>query len=254
IGEVLGTTMFLFLAEGAAKTANLSRTASQSNAVSAPLDSQTIMMIATSFGLSLLVTAWMFYRITGGLFNPAITVALWLIGVLTTSRAIFLFVAQLIGGIIASALVLALIPSGAKGVDVVNTTISGQTSPTQAVILEFLGTSVLVFSVLMLAVEKHRATYLAPVGIGLTLFSLQLLLTAWTGCSVNPSRSLGPAAISGHFVSYFWVYWVGPLCGGMLSVVYFLLLKALNYNSTVLDQDSDHEVKGLHPVHMRIYK
>lgn len=71
---------------------------------------------------------------------------------------------------------------------------------------------------------------------------------------MNPSRSLGPAAISGHFVSYFWVYWVGPLCGGMLSVVYFLLLKALNYNSTVLDQDSDHEVKGLHPVHMRIYK
>ncbi|KAH0286522.1 aquaporin-like protein [Aureobasidium namibiae CBS 147.97] len=253
LGEILGTAMFLFIAEGAAKTANLARTASQSN-TNAPLDSQTIMMIATSFGLALLVMAWMFYRITGGLFNPAITVALWLTGVLTTVRAIMLFGAQLIGGIIASALVLGLTPAGSGGVDVVNTTVSDQISYQQAFVLEFLGTSFLVFSVLMLAVEKHRATYLAPVGIGLTLFTLHLFLVAWTGCSLNPARSLGPAAVAGKFPQYHWIYWIAPLCGGVLSVMYFQLLKALNYNSTVLDQDSDHEVGGLRPVHMRVYK
>ncbi|KAI5199308.1 hypothetical protein E4T39_06285 [Aureobasidium subglaciale] len=253
LGETLGTAIFLFIGEGAAKTANLARTASQTN-TNAPLDSQTIMMISTSFGLSLLVTAWMFYRITGGLFNPAITVALWLTGVLTTVRAIMLFGAQLIGGIIGAALVLALTPAGSGGVDVVNTTVSDQVSYQQAFFLEFLGTSILVFSVLMLAVEKHRATYLAPVGIGLTLFGLHIFLVAWTGCSLNPARSFGPAAVAGSFPRYHWVYWVAPLCGGVLSVLYFQLLKALNYNSTVLDQDADHEVGGLRPVHMRVYK
>jgi len=253
LGEILGTAIFLFIAEGAAKTANLARTATQTQ-TNAPLDSQTIMMIATAFGLGLLVTAWMFYRITGGLFNPAITVALWFTGVLTSLRAILLFGAQLIGGLIASALVLALTPAGGGGVDVVNTTVSDQISIAQATLLEFLGTSVLVFSVLMLAVEKHRATYLAPVGIGLTLFVLHLFLVAWTGCSLNPARSLGPAAVSGNFPSYHWLYWIAPLCGGLLSVLYFQILKALNYNSAVLDQDSDHEISGLRPVHMRLYK
>jgi hypothetical protein len=81
-------------------------------------------------------------------------VALWLTGVLTTVRAILLFGAQLVGGIIASALVLALTPAGTGGVDVVNTTVSDQISYQQAFVLEFLGTSFLVFSVLMLAVEK----------------------------------------------------------------------------------------------------
>lgn len=259
-------------AEGAAKTANLARTNSQTEGTDAPLDSQTIMMIATAFGLSLLVTAWMFYRITGGLFkydiifaapqsfrltqsvSPAITVALWLTGVLTTTRAVMLFIAQLIGGIVAAALVLGLTPSGVSGVNTVQTTVSPQVSFQQAFVLEFLGTSVLVFSVLMLAVEKHRATYLAPVGIGLTLFVLHLLMVAWTGCSVNPARTLGPAVVAGNFFGDQWIYWVAPLCGGVLSVLYFQLLKALNYNSVVLDQDADHEVSGLRPVHMRVYK
>jgi aquaporin related protein len=65
-----------------------------------------------------------------------------------------LFGAQLLGGIIGAALVLALTPAGSGGVDVVNTTVSDQVSYQQAFFLEFLGTSFLVFSVLMLAVEK----------------------------------------------------------------------------------------------------
>ncbi|KAK3679946.1 hypothetical protein LTR78_000323 [Recurvomyces mirabilis] len=235
IGEMVGTAMFLFI-------------------TNAPLDSQTIMMIATAFGLSLLVTAWMFYRITGGLFNPAITLALWLNGVLTTSRAFFLLIAQLLGGIIASALVLGLTPTGTFGIDIVNTTISDQVTQAQGALLEFLGTSVLVFAVLMLAVEKHRATYLAPVGIGLTLFVLHVFLVPWTGCSLNPARSLGPAAVAGKFPANHWIYWIAPLAGGIMSMIYHQILKALKYNSAVMDQDSDHEVSGLRPVHMRVFK
>ncbi|MCO5558442.1 hypothetical protein L7F22_012025 [Adiantum nelumboides] len=99
---------------------------------------------------------WLFYRISGGLFNPAITIALYIAGVLSGLRAILLFITQIVGGIIASALVFGLTP-GAGGnaeaaVDAVNTTLSAETTYAQGFILEMLTTSVLVFSVLMLVI------------------------------------------------------------------------------------------------------
>lgn len=89
-GEFVGTTLFLLLALGGAKTAQITRTTSQTEGLETALGnqvctvasffkssitdlllvSQTIMFIAVSFGISLLVTAWVFYRVTGGLFNP----------------------------------------------------------------------------------------------------------------------------------------------------------------------------------------
>lgn len=67
LGEFVGTTLFLFLALGGAKTAQYTETAAQTDTVSSALGNQTIMYIAVSFGLSLLSQAWVFYRVTGGL-------------------------------------------------------------------------------------------------------------------------------------------------------------------------------------------
>ena len=75
-------------------------------------------MLECSFGAShrsLLVTAWVFYRITGGLFNPAITLSLWLIGGLTAIRAVMLVVAQVAGGIAGAGLVQVIVPMGGVG-------------------------------------------------------------------------------------------------------------------------------------------
>ncbi len=250
LGEFIGTTMFLFLAEGGAKTAQLSVSATQTQTAT-PLSNETIMFIATSFGLSLLVTAWMFYRITGGLFNPAITVALWLTGVLTSRRALILFVSQILGGIAGAGLVLGLTPS--NSVQQVTTTLQPGINIAQGFLIEMLLTSILVFTVLMMAVEKHRATFMAPVAIGLTLFACHLFGAVWTGCGMNPARSFGPAVVAGSFNSDHWIYWIAPLCGGILSVIYFSFLKLLNYNSVVLDQDSDTEITGLKPIHVRLW-
>ncbi len=68
-------------------------------------------------------------------------------------------------------------------------------------------TSILVFTVLMMAVEKHRATFMAPVAIGLTLFACHLFGAVWTGCGMNPARSFGPAVVAGQFNSDHWIYW-----------------------------------------------
>jgi aquaporin rerated protein, other eukaryote len=67
-------------------------------------------------------------------------------------------------------------------------------------------TAELVFVVFMLAAEKHRATFLAPVGIGLALFMAEMAGVYYTGGSLNPARSLGPDVVLHTFDSYHWIY------------------------------------------------
>lgn len=81
-------------------------------------------------------------------------------------RGLLLLPAQLLGGIVAAALVRCMFP----GELAVNTTLSNGTSRAQGVFIEMFLTSLLVFTILMLAAEKHYATFMAPVGIGLALF------------------------------------------------------------------------------------
>lgn len=69
-------------------------------------------------------------------------------------------------------------------------------------------TAELVFTIFMLAAEKHTANFIAPIGIGLALFVAQLFGTYYTGSSLNPARSFGPDVVVGKFAGYHWIYWV----------------------------------------------
>jgi len=103
-------------------------------------------------------------------------------------------------------------------------------------------TAQLVLSVFMLAVEKHEATFLAPIGIGLTLFVDHLVGVYYTGCGVNPARSFGPDVVIGTFPGYHWIYCiascivtsnpqgVGPSLGALLASAVYKVLKGLNYH------------------------
>jgi len=240
LGEFAGTTMFLFLGLGCIKTAQDSVSAAQSNAATA-LAQGTIMFISVGMGLSLLITAWAFYRITGGLFNPAVTLALWLIGAVRSVRAILLTIAQLAGGIAGAALVEGLTPRSTSDVGSTITTLSPGMTLVRGLFLEAFLTAMLVFVILMLAAEKHKATFLAPIGIGLTLFVCQLFGTLWTGCAMNPARALGPSVLSNRWPGYTWIYYVGPIIGSLIATFIYSLLKAFDYGSVVLGQDSDNE-------------
>lgn len=69
-------------------------------------------------------------------------------------------------------------------------------------------TAELVFTIFMLAAEKHVANFIAPIGIGMALFIAQMFGTYYTGSSLNPTRSFGPDVVVGKFASYHWIYWV----------------------------------------------
>lgn len=108
----------------------------------------------------------------------------------------------------------------------------------QGLFLEVFLTAQLVFVVYLLAVEKHRATYIAPLGIGLAIFMCHMVGVPLTGTSVNPTRSFGPAVIGG-FVGYHWIYWLGPFLGALLAWGLFKLLTILNYTTANQGQDED---------------
>lgn len=91
-----------------------------------------------------------------------------------------------------------------------------------------------------MAVEKHRATYIAPLAIGLALFIGHLICVYYTGAGLNPARSFGPAVASRSFPNYHWIYWIGPILGSFISFGVWQLLKFLDYETANPGQDSDH--------------
>lgn len=118
-------------------------------------------------------------------------------------RSAFLVPAQFLGGIVAAALVQAMIP----GELVVVTHLADGVSHLQGLFIEAFGTFLLIFVILMLAAEKHATTPLAPVGIGMALFVGELACVRYTGGSLNPARSFGPSVMTGEFPGYHYVYW-----------------------------------------------
>lgn len=103
-------------------------------------------------------------------------------------------------------------------------------------------TAELVFTILMLAAEKHKGTFLAPVGIGLALFIAELAGVYFTGGSLNPARSFGPCVVLRTFPSYHWIYWLGPVFGALIAVGFYRFVKILEYETANPGQDfNEHE-------------
>jgi aquaporin related protein len=121
------------------------------------------------------------------------------------------------------------------------TTLGPGTTIAQGVWIEALCTALLVFTIIMLAKEKHRATFVAPIGIGLALFIAELVAVYYTGGSLNPARSFGPAAVAHDFTGNHWIYWVGPFVGSILAVLFYELMKILEYEMANPGQDGDAE-------------
>jgi len=99
--------MFLFMGFSAAHIANLP---SATDAFAPGVSTSNLMFIAVAFGLSLVINAWIFFRVSGAIFNPAVCLALALTGMLPPLRAVFLTLAQVLGGITAAGLIKVLAP------------------------------------------------------------------------------------------------------------------------------------------------
>ncbi|KAA1133507.1 hypothetical protein PGTUg99_019993 [Puccinia graminis f. sp. tritici] len=154
-------------------------------------------------------------------------------------RFVLYVIAQFAGSIVASGLLKALVP----GPLTITPALGAGATKAQGVFIEALVTCALVLCVLFLAVEKHKSTFLAPVGIGLTLLAGHLFAVVFTGASMNTARAFGPAVFTG-FESDHWVYWAGPTIGSIFAVIIYLTLKWHKYWLLNEGQDTDEACKS----------
>ncbi|BDD61002.1 hypothetical protein MAP00_006086 [Monascus purpureus] len=229
-GEFVGTFLFLFFSFAGTQVSNTPKPADGS-----PPNTSNLLYSALCFGFALTANVWAFFRVTGGLFNPAVTLALFLVGGMSPLRTLLVFPTQLIAGIAAAGVVGCLFPGPAN----FGTRLGGGASISQGLFIEMFLTAQLVFVIIMLAVVKHKSTFLAPVGIGLTFFVTQLVGDYYTGGSLNPARSLGPDVINTDFPGYHWIYWVGPLLGSLLASSFYAFLRLFQYQTVNPGQDAD---------------
>ncbi|KAI0130852.1 aquaporin-like protein [Daldinia grandis] len=233
MSEFAGTFMFLLFAFGGTNAVN-------TNLPGIPAaDPAKLLYISLCFGMSLAVNAWVFFRISGGLFNPAVTMGMMLVGAVDYIRGPLVIFSQFLGGIAAAAVISGLAPGPLN----VGTSLGGGTTAVQGLFIEMFLTAQLVFTIFMLAAEKHRGTFIAPVGIGLSLFIAELMGVYYTGGSVNPARSFGPAVVIGSFYNYHWIYWVGPILGSLLASGFYIFIKALEYETVNPQQDDNNEAR-----------
>ncbi|CAK41982.1 uncharacterized protein An14g02450 [Aspergillus niger] len=181
VGEFVGTFLFLFFSFAGTQVSNTPKPAPGS-----PPNTSNLLYSSLCFGFSLMVNVWAFYRVTGGLFNPAVTLALCLVGGLSPIRGVILFGVQLIAGIASAGVVGALFPGDLN----VGTRLGGGASISQGLFIEVFLTAQLVFIIIMLAVVKHKSTFLAPVGIGLVFFVTEMGTTILAAHSTRRDHSV----------------------------------------------------------------
>ena len=190
--------------------------------------------VALAFGLTVLTMAYAVGHISGGHFNPAVTLGLWAGGRFPAKEIPAYDIAQVTGGIVAAAL-LWLIASGKTGFDAAASGFAangyGEHSPGRySMMSAMLAELILTCGFLLVihgATDKLAPAGFAPIAIGLTLTLIHLISIPVTNTSVNPARSTAVALFQGTWaLQQLWLFWVIPIIGGMLGgVIYRGLLE-----------------------------
>jgi aquaporin Z len=180
--------------------------------------------VSLAFGLAVLTGAYALGPISGGHFNPAVSIGLWAGGRFPGGQLLPYIVAQVAGGIAAAA-VLYLIASGKAGFDLAGGFASngyGEHSPgkyslTSALVCEIAMT--FMFLIVILGTTHKRAPVgFAGLAIGLALTLIHLISIPVTNTSVNPARSTAPALfVGGWAIDQLWVFWVAPIIGALIA-------------------------------------
>ena len=188
--------------------------------------------VALAFGLTVLTMAFAVGHISGGHFNPAVTVGL-VAGGRFPAREILPYVVAQVLGAIAAAAVLAVIADGKLGFDLKGSHFAangydayspGKYSMVAALVTEIVMTAGFLFVILGATAKRAPAGFAAiPIGLALTL--IHLVSIQVTNTSVNPARSTGPALfVGGWALEQLWLFWVAPIVGAIIGALAYRLV------------------------------
>ncbi|HET6600739.1 MAG TPA: aquaporin [Gaiella sp.] len=215
------TQMYLAEALGTFTLVGIGSFAILSSAGTGRLD---VVAIAFGFGLALLVGLYAFGEVSGGHYNPAVSLGLFLDRRLALNDMIAYWIAQVIGAIAASVVVLIAFNSDAVAA---TTTHSGDNWA--GIVVETM-MSALFVAVILQSTKSERTRGTALLAIPLTLLAIHVAIIPISGSSVNPARSLGPAIVGTDFGDL-WIYLIFPFVGGFLG---FLAHKLVVEGDTAL--------------------
>lgn len=209
LAEMIGTFVLTFLGCGAAV------------ALGCGSDTASVVGTAFAFGLSVVAMAYTIGGISGCHINPAITLGVFLSGKISAKDCGMYMIFQVIGAILAAAVLAGIVSSGDSSPIITTATGANSCSygVTNGLIVEIVLTALFVLVVLGATSKTNGATNnFAGLAIGLALVLVHLCCIRYTGTSVNPARSIGPALFQGGTaLTNLWIFIVGPLVGGALS-------------------------------------
>jgi aquaporin Z len=223
LAEVLGT----FILVGMGSLAVVSATG---------LGQTTLVMLVApfGFGLGLFAALTIFGHVSGGHFNPAVSLAAIFDGRIDVLPGLGYMVAQVIGALLASLMILAVISKDA----VAATVSAGGVGEPGAFAVETILTAIFVAVILTVT---QRQPSMAPLAIGLTLMAIHFAAIPVSGASVNPARSLAPAMVAGKYTGL-WAYLAGPMLGGLIGWgVYRFFTPPGEDEAEAYEDDEDYE-------------
>jgi aquaporin Z len=181
-------------------------------------DAAFVVTVALAFGLALIVGIFTVGHVSGGHFNPAVSLGAFLDGRIALKDMIGYWVSQLVGAVLASLVFVAILDRTAVATSA--NALAPDVNSFGGVLAEVVLTALFVMVILVVSKGGSETGLLA---IGLTLVVVHLVGIGFTGTSVNPARSFGPALVGGTWAD-FWVFLVGPFVGAALGWLLFKVI------------------------------
>lgn len=214
LAEMIGTMVLVLMGCGTAVSLNCG------------VDTSSVIGTAIAFGLAVVAMAYTIGGISGCHINPAITFAVWSSGRISGKDAVGYVLFQVVGAILGSALLYAFVTY--SGIEYDGTTTGANVCSGSVLggsLVEIILTFIFVLVVLGTTDEKKGAGNFAGLAIGLCLILIHLVGIKYTGTSVNPARSIGPALFQGgEALNQLWVFIVNPLVGASLAALVWKLI------------------------------